>query len=66
MADDEYENSSVALSIHDRVRKDSQRKRSAAARRRRSEAWMLYQQIGNALEFCEEARCATIAPARSA
>jgi hypothetical protein len=51
MADDEYENSSVALSIHDRLRKDSQRKRSAAARRRRSEAWMLYQQIGNTLEF---------------
>ena len=55
MPNDNNSNLAAEFSIHDRVRKDPQRKDSSASCRGRPQAWMLDQEIGHTLKFAVEA-----------
>ena len=54
MPDDDDSDAGVEASIHNRVRKDPQRKHPAPLRRWRAEARMLYQELGDPLELAEK------------
>jgi len=57
VANDDDSNACLDAPIYDRVRKDAQRKYTAALRGRCAEAGMRDQELGNAFELVEESLC---------